>query len=160
MSVSAEQELSALLWRRYECPICSERATIRVFCGVGFGATLAGGWCACDAHAARAVEVAISALLKSHRHNPEARVVAYAVEADEHDCPKMQTRPLWSAHPRIVCSTCNDTHRMPLRDRVVQCTRCPSPCPRCRGNNTAYCRTTPCTCRCHRHEARYRRASA
>lgn len=49
-----------------------------------------------------------------------------------------------------VCSTCNDTHRMTLRDRDVMCTRCPTPCQGCRAGGTgAFCATTPCACRCH-----------
>lgn len=50
-----------------------------------------------------------------------------------------------------VCSTCNDTHRMWLGERgYVMCTRCPSPCQRCRaGGDGPYCETTPCACDCH-----------
>jgi hypothetical protein len=49
-----------------------------------------------------------------------------------------------------VCSTCNDTHLMPLGDDEVMCTRCPRPCQKCRvGGNGAYCSTTPCACDCH-----------
>lgn len=47
-----------------------------------------------------------------------------------------------------VCSTCNDTHRMPLVDREVMCTHCPTPCENCRAG--PYCGKTPCTCECHR----------
>jgi hypothetical protein len=50
-----------------------------------------------------------------------------------------------------VCSVCNDTHRMELRDRDVMCTHCPTPCQDCRaGGNGPYCETTPCSCSCHR----------
>lgn len=54
-----------------------------------------------------------------------------------------------------VCSTCNDTHRMELGDRVVMCTRCPTPCEQCRQRAPgfgpgAYCGSTPCACACHR----------
>lgn len=51
-----------------------------------------------------------------------------------------------------VCSTCNDTHRMPFGEdhADVMCTRCPTPCRRCRaGGNGPYCATTPCACLCH-----------
>lgn len=51
----------------------------------------------------------------------------------------------------MTCQTCNDTHRMPLGDRQVLCTRCPRPCRDCaRGGNGAYCSETPCSCQCHR----------
>jgi hypothetical protein len=52
---------------------------------------------------------------------------------------------LGSAAP--ACSTCNDTHRMELREREAPCTRCPVPCQACRDG--AYCATTPCACACH-----------
>ena len=50
-----------------------------------------------------------------------------------------------------VCSTCNDTHRMSFGERDdVSCTRCPTPCERCRRPFGApYCETTPCACSCH-----------
>lgn len=62
-----------------------------------------------------------------------------------------------------ICSTCNDTHKMALRDRMVPCTRCPLPCDDCRGHelparrnltdrrggNGAFCAVTPCACPCH-----------
>lgn len=48
----------------------------------------------------------------------------------------------------MTCETCNDTHVMPLGERMVPCTRCPTPCGSCRGGS-AYCATTPCLCRCH-----------
>lgn len=53
-----------------------------------------------------------------------------------------------------VCTTCNDTHQMPLGEdddrRMVMCTRCPKPCQRCRaGGNGPYCERTPCSCVCH-----------
>lgn len=54
-----------------------------------------------------------------------------------------------------VCSTCNDTHMMPLGERSVPCTRCPSPCQKCRvGGIGAYCEKTPCPCTCHRQPLR------
>lgn len=50
----------------------------------------------------------------------------------------------------MVCDTCQDTHRMTLRDQVVACTRCPVPCSSCRGGySSAYCGDTPCRCACH-----------
>jgi hypothetical protein len=52
-----------------------------------------------------------------------------------------------------VCSTCNDTHRMTLGERLghVPCTHCPRPCRACAGDNgrLAYCAKTPCPCACH-----------
>ncbi|MEO7895882.1 MAG: hypothetical protein ABIR65_01165 [Pseudolysinimonas sp.] len=53
--------------------------------------------------------------------------------------------------PAPVCSTCSDTHMMPLGDDyAVMCTHCPIPCQRCRsGGNGPYCTTTPCGCECH-----------
>lgn len=50
-----------------------------------------------------------------------------------------------------VCSTCNDTHSMPLGDGTAMCTRCPTPCRRCASSDgrCAYCATTPCSCKCH-----------
>lgn len=49
-----------------------------------------------------------------------------------------------------VCSTCNDTHRMKLHGRTVPCTRCPTPCQKCRaGGNGPFCERTPCACECH-----------
>jgi hypothetical protein len=57
-----------------------------------------------------------------------------------------------------VCSTCLDTHRMPLGDGIVPCTRCPSPCRDCASHNGtgAYCATTPCACGCHARRERKR----
>lgn len=49
-----------------------------------------------------------------------------------------------------VCETCGDTHRMTLGDRVVPCTRCPTPYQACRAD--AYCAETPCLCGCHRRD--------
>lgn len=54
-----------------------------------------------------------------------------------------------------VCSTCEDTHLMPLgEDRQVMCTRCPVPCRKCATDNGvgAYCSTTPCGCGCHKNK--------
>lgn len=50
-----------------------------------------------------------------------------------------------------VCSTCNDTHAMPLNGTEVMCTRCPVPCETCRQQTPQgpYCAVTPCACRCH-----------
>lgn len=55
--------------------------------------------------------------------------------------------------PRVMCETCNDSHRMSLGDRTVPCTRCPLPCIEC-GAGAAYCRATPCACACHHKEIR------
>lgn len=54
---------------------------------------------------------------------------------------------------KVVCTQCNDTHRMTLHDdddeeRLVMCTRCPSPCDKC-GQGGPYCVKTPCPCDCH-----------
>lgn len=59
-----------------------------------------------------------------------------------------------AAHPDVVCMTCRDTHTMMLGDRDVMCTRCPTPCERCRSRTPGagpgpYCATTPCACGCH-----------
>lgn len=55
---------------------------------------------------------------------------------------------------KSVCSRCNDTHRMELNERIVMCTKCPTPCKACRaGGNGAYCGATPCACECHRRAA-------
>jgi len=53
--------------------------------------------------------------------------------------------------PTMVCTVCNDTHRMARHDGSdVPCTSCPTPCGRCRANrNGAYCTATPCACECH-----------
>lgn len=52
--------------------------------------------------------------------------------------------------PARTCTTCNDTHRMNLGERVVSCTHCPVPCEQCRsGGLGAYCEVTPCACPCH-----------
>ena len=52
---------------------------------------------------------------------------------------------------RVICSHCNDTHFMMLRDARVLCTRCPVPCQECReGGTGAFCESTPCPCPCHR----------
>jgi hypothetical protein len=57
--------------------------------------------------------------------------------------------------PAPVCSTCDDTHMMALRDRDVMCTFCPLPCQACRtGGNGPFCSSTPCACECHRVVAR------
>lgn len=52
---------------------------------------------------------------------------------------------------RHVCDHCKDTHLMPMEDRYVPCTRCPTPCQKCRaGGYGAFCEQTPCDCECHR----------
>jgi hypothetical protein len=47
----------------------------------------------------------------------------------------------------VVCAHCNDTRRMSIGEREVPCTRCPRPCEECRSGG--YCRSVPCSCRCH-----------
>ena len=59
----------------------------------------------------------------------------------------------------IVCATCNDSHTMTLRGRVVPCTRCPTPCEACRSRTPgfgpgAYCVVPMCTCTCHSGDPR------
>lgn len=51
-----------------------------------------------------------------------------------------------------ACSTCEDTHRMPLRDGIAMCTRCPLPCRLCasHGGRGAYCEQPACSCLCHK----------
>lgn len=61
----------------------------------------------------------------------------------------------------VVCGLCRDTHEMPLGERTVACTRCPTPCDRCCGKNArAYCAHTPyhvaANCREADVEPRYR----
>jgi hypothetical protein len=57
--------------------------------------------------------------------------------------------------PSPVCSNCNDTHWVSVEDGPDQmCTRCPTPCQRCRAGGTgSYCATTPCDCECHQKHA-------
>lgn len=49
----------------------------------------------------------------------------------------------------VVCTTCQDTHKMYLGDRssTVPCTQCPVPCAKC--NVEGFCKNTPCRCECH-----------
>lgn len=54
------------------------------------------------------------------------------------------------------CLACHDTHEMTLHrengdEQTVMCTRCPVPCPKCRGamGKSAFCATSPCPCTCH-----------
>lgn len=50
----------------------------------------------------------------------------------------------------VVCETCSDSHRMPLRGELVMCTKCPVPCMFCSGGPfRPYCASTPCMCACH-----------
>ena len=75
------------------------------------------------------------------------------------DIPEIEVRNLFRA-PTVkgkveksapVCKTCNDTHTMMLDERQVMCTRCPTPCQKCRqGGMGPYCENTPCSCECHR----------
>jgi hypothetical protein len=49
-----------------------------------------------------------------------------------------------------ICSTCDDTHWMAVGGGTALCTRCPTPCQRCRaGGNGPNCEVTPCPCICH-----------
>lgn len=63
-----------------------------------------------------------------------------------------------------VCDYCNDTHTMTLhresgQEQEVACTRCPTPCQKCRaGGRGAFCEKTPCACRCHTGPAQERDA--
>lgn len=50
---------------------------------------------------------------------------------------------------KFVCWVCQDSHRMSLQDRLVPCTRCPSPCQDCRERLSAYCEMAQCECCCH-----------
>lgn len=65
-----------------------------------------------------------------------------------------------------ICDTCNDTHIMPLHndydeERQVMCTRCPTPCQKCRaGGNGPFCGETPCSCDCHRENWQYKEHAA
>ncbi len=63
--------------------------------------------------------------------------------------------------PEPVCDRCNDTHLVydSRFEREIMCTSCPTPCPKCRRHQEAYCATTPCPCECHAQDWRYRRAS-
>lgn len=61
-----------------------------------------------------------------------------------------------------ICETCNDTHRMMMADdHLWPCTRCPMPCGKCRGGDSAaaYCARTPCGCECHRGDDRFKAMS-
>lgn len=63
-------------------------------------------------------------------------------------------QPLTAGFYKAVCATCNDTHTMQLGDATVGCTRCPTPCEKCRSHPSghgpgAYCTFTPCPCSCH-----------
>lgn len=55
--------------------------------------------------------------------------------------------------PGVTCRRCNDRHRIKHVDydgkmTWTMCHVCPAPCQRCGVGG--YCRTTPCTCECHR----------
>lgn len=55
------------------------------------------------------------------------------------------------AKPKVVCTTCNDTHYMNVDERHVMCTQCPIPCEGCCGPPSgAFCEYTPCFCECHK----------
>ena len=54
----------------------------------------------------------------------------------------------------VVCTHCNDTHTMEAWDEsgaMWPCTGCPRPCRKCANSEGrgAYCKKTPCGCRCH-----------
>jgi hypothetical protein len=68
----------------------------------------------------------------------DPNLVARAIETLEY--ADLASRP-------PVCAACSDTRVMALGDRSVPCTRCPTPCERCR--RAAYCAETPCRCACH-----------
>jgi hypothetical protein len=58
---------------------------------------------------------------------------------------------------RIDCATCNDTHKMVIRhpsgeEQTVMCTSCPRPCEHCRQHQGAFCKHTPCQCKCHKEK--------
>lgn len=74
-----------------------------------------------------------------------AKLDAYVRASD--DAERARTGP--------ACTTCDDTHRMTLRDAEVMCTRCPTPCHDCAGEHGrgGYCATTPCRCECHARKA-------
>lgn len=60
----------------------------------------------------------------------------------------------YNKQEKPTCITCNDTHMMSLRERMVMCTSCPPPCSDCRMQKTgAFCEQTPCRCRCHKPRA-------
>lgn len=66
---------------------------------------------------------------------------------------RRRTRPVPAPAP--VCTVCEDTHVMTLRDAEVPCTHCPTPCQECRaGGNGPYCTATPCSCACHTRAVR------
>jgi hypothetical protein len=77
-------------------------------------------------------------------------------------CPKCKTkhciRAAWQKS-KLVCDVCNDTHMMRLHDgneetdQQVMCVHCPTPCQTCRSG--AYCKITPCDCKCHASHWRY-----
>ena len=83
------------------CFICRKqgqrvRAVIRIFSG--WGGYAGEGWPACEEHKANAENEAL-APLKEPKVNPEWRVTAYEVTADDRGCPKLGRR-LWEAKKR------------------------------------------------------------
>lgn len=69
---------------------------------------------------------------------------------DSVDVKRRPIRTCSGCGHRMVCLTCNDTHKMTLGDQVVACTACPVPCKECRFRGVgAYCAKTPCMCKCH-----------
>lgn len=51
-----------------------------------------------------------------------------------------------------ICYVCNDTHIMPEAKHM--CVYCPVPCQSCR--NGAFCKKTPCDCKCHKDHYQYK----
>jgi len=80
-------------------------AVIRVFSGVpGQGQGAAGGYAACEAHAAAAIEQAMRPLVRAELHGykigDDWQVVAFAVELDAYGDPRM-TRRLFVMRKRL-----------------------------------------------------------
>lgn len=91
----------------------------------------------------------------------EARsLIAREVQVERAQAERGGYLPQNTAHGEVVaggriimCTACNDTHRLRLFSTgdIVMCTQCPIPCQECRaGGNGPYCASTPCTCECHR----------
>lgn len=77
--------------REYNCHACKRlgkfvRATIRAFTGTAGYAGVVGGWPACDEHADRELEAALTALF---RGTSEWRMTIYRIDADDEDWPRM-----------------------------------------------------------------------
>lgn len=93
----------------YNCYVCRRElneggvlfndtlAVVRVFSGLpGQGQSLAGGFAACDRHAPVAIEQAMRPLLHAainrHKYPQGWQVVAYRVELDDHNTPRLGKR--------------------------------------------------------------------